>query len=474
MKIIKHAKLNKNKKISHGLYAQLSHRSVLNNSIKNYSYFKLKKNFSTSSIWYSSINTNKPLIDVQDILNSSLSIDNSNSSLVKYNPNSKIELLLQNDSNNSTSTYAENFPWFVDEEGNNIDFNSKIKLFDGVKLLSNFLKNKYKLDSADIPQGIINEILKPINDNPDITVLDYYNHVSKVVKEKKDLFNPILEEFKNSEEENIKILSNEIEKSGSLKPLGQFGETTINELVNKAKDLNWETYIYSAKLSIKAIPAVVNVISYGLVLRSYMKFVHNRPFEKNMDPTAIRLETNLRNRRLAIFYLLSLPAMLVLSNYTAVQIKDIVSIDVDIAGNDNNNLENNNLNKTGLFLILSNLSKKVPNRIKFFFKWTIIGIIVIFGSIFLNYYNYLNIFVYFSTSLVIFYEILNLYFLNRFINKNMKISVVLPQFIINWLKELEEAASNDLTIKIVKENSYIHISIYSVLIFLITILIWFF
>ena len=205
-----------------------------------------------------------------------------------------------------------------------------------------------------------------------------------------------------------------------------------------------------------------------------MKFVHNRPFEKNMDPTAIRLETNLRNRRLAIFYLLSLPAMLVLSNYTAVQIKDIVSIDVDIAGNDNNNLENNNLNKTGLFLILSNLSKKVPNRIKFFFKWTIIGIIVIFGSIFLNYYNYLNIFVFFSTSLVIFYEILNLYFLNRFINKNMKISVVLPQFIINWLKELEEAASNDLTIKIVKENSYIHISIYSVLIFLITILIWFF
>ena len=86
--------------------------------------------------------------------------------------------------------------------------------------------------------------------------------------------------------------------------------------------------------------------------------------------------------------------------------------------------------------------------------------------------NYLNIFVYISTSLVIFYEILNLYFLNRFINKNMKISVVLPQFIINWLKQLEEAASNDLTIKIVKEICYMHISIYSVIIILITILYW--
>ena len=142
--------------------------------------------------------------------------------------------------------------------------------------------------------------------------------------------------------------------------------------------------------------------------------------------------------------------------------------------NNLNNLETNNLNKTGLLLILSNLSKKVPNRVKFVLKWTIIGIKVFFGSIFLYYLNYLNIFVFISTSLVIFYEILNLYFLNRFINKNMKFSVVLPQFIINWLKELEEATSNDLTIKIVKENSYIHISIYSVIIILISILIWFF
>ena len=36
--------------------------------------------------------------------------------------------------------------------------------------------------------------------------------------------------------------------------------------------------------------------------------------------------------------------------------------------NNNNNLETNNLNKTGLLLILSNLSKKVPNRVKFVLK----------------------------------------------------------------------------------------------------------
>jgi hypothetical protein len=51
---------------------------------------------------------------------------------------------------------------------------------------------------------------------------------------------------------------------------------------------------------------------------------------------------------------------------------------------------------------------------------------------FLNNIFYLKIFAYFLCSLVILYQLLNLYFLHKFIiNKNINISPVLPEFLIN-------------------------------------------
>lgn len=71
--------------------------------------------------------------------------------------------------------------------------------------------------------------------------------------------------------------------------------------------------------------------------------------------------------------------------------------------------------------------------------------------------NYLKIFYIIACSLTICYELLNLYFLHRFIKKNIKISEVLPDYIIFLLKELEEISSNIESIKFFKKSCYIHI-----------------
>jgi hypothetical protein len=60
--------------------------------------------------------------------------------------------------------------------------------------------------------------------------------------------------------------------------------------------------------------------------------------------------------------------------------------------------------------------------------------------------------------------------LNKAINKNLKISEVLPQFLINWLKEIETSSSTKEGIKEFKKTCYTEIWIYTVM-FIIFILV---
>jgi hypothetical protein len=45
------------------------------------------------------------------------------------------------------SSISESFPWLLDDQGKNIEFNKPIKLFDGVKLISNFLEKRFDADT---------------------------------------------------------------------------------------------------------------------------------------------------------------------------------------------------------------------------------------------------------------------------------------------------------------------------------------
>lgn len=92
---------------------------------------------------------------------------------------------------------------------------------------------------------------------------------------------------------------------------------------------------------------------------------------------------------------------------------------------------------SSLFLLLGNINKKIPNWVKLIFKLLFLSILVLkllgFSSIldiFYNLYN-LKIYIYITCLLAILYQILNIYLLYIFTNKNTKISEVLPEFIIN-------------------------------------------
>jgi lysylphosphatidylglycerol synthetase-like protein (DUF2156 family) len=76
---------------------------------------------------------------------------------------------------------------------------------------------------------------------------------------------------------------------------------------------------------------------------------------------------------------------------------------------------------------------------------------------FFNIY-FLKLFYYIFFSLIISYNLLCLYLLNKFSNKNIQISEVLPEFVINWLMVNEDFSISKAGIKEFKTISYLEIT----------------
>lgn len=193
-----------------------------------------------------------------------------------------------------------------------------------------------------------------------------------------------------------------------------------------------------------------------------MKKVHNRSFPDNLSQAQLKVQHKIRNRNLAIFSFLGAPLILICLRRTAIALKDVSSIEI-LPNNSNNNLSTNILNKSGIFLMLSNLNNKIPSWVKLILRLIILSIIDLLSNIF-----YIKLFAYLTCSLVILYQIFNIYLLHRFISKNLKISLVLPDFIINWLKELETISLNIENSQYFKNSCYIQILIYLLIIFFIS------
>ena len=103
-----------------------------------------------------------------------------------------------------------------------------------------------------------------------------------------------------------------------------------------------------------------------------------------------------------------------------------------------------------------------------FIIFNLLGFEGVFNILSNNYY--IKLFCYISCSLSICYEMLNLYMLHRFINKNINISSVLPDYIIELLKELENISSDIESIKYFKKTCYIHILLYIIPIIMVTLI----
>ena len=129
--------------------------------------------------------------------------------------------------------------------------------------------------------------------------------------------------------------------------------------------------------------------------------------------------------------------------------------------------------KSGIFLFMSKINKKIPNWIKILFRLIILTVLVLkllgFTSIlgFFNNFLYLKLFIFISCSLGILYQLINIFFIYKFTNKNTKIPEILPDFIINWLKEFEIICQTPESIKDFKNMYYKEILVYiSIMIFI--------
>ena len=367
------------------------------------------------------------------------------------------------------SSMIEDFPWLFDKEGKPINFNEKLNVFDGVKLISNLLEKKFKLKPESISQQKVSEVLNLFSENKEVTVLELYNHVSSIYKTDNTIFTEVFNELEaNSDTLDLNDNSGTIGlKESRFKPFGEYGKIRVNDLATKIWELKWSTIIHGAKLTVQVVPLCINLVGYGLIMRSYVKHDYKREFDKNLSFEVLQAQKAARNKNLAIFALICAPITLGLIKLTSTPLSEILSLELPIQYT-NQNLMENPQNK-GIFLLISKIKNYIPEWLKIFLYLIFISLLTLkflgfnFLDVLFNIY-YLKIFSYFSSTLAIFYQLTNLYLLNKLAYKGLNISNILPQFIIDWLKELEVLSSSKESIIEFKTHCYINISLYLVII----------
>ena len=157
------------------------------------------------------------------------------------------------------------------------------------------------------------------------------------------------------------ILSDTLNQS---KPLGTFGDITLNEICTKVKDFNWEVISDVGQITIHGAPSIVNVVNYTLLMRGYVKFVYNRPYTPNLNPQALHFERLSRNKNLAVFALVGAPLLIVSSKFVAVKLKDMITLDLPFPsrGETSTVLENSGIEGSPNNLNNSTLTKGYTSR----------------------------------------------------------------------------------------------------------------
>lgn len=390
--------------------------------------------------------------------------NNNNRALVLFDQIYKDSVI-----SDTISDSKEAFPWLYDENGIIIDYTKKLSLVDGVKITAQFLKTRYNLDKGEISDLKVSEVLQIFEKNENVTILDLYNHVSGIISSNKNFFKDL--------PDTLNQLSSSASNTDPLyKPLGSLGDITLNQIYTSLENLKWERVIKNTEVSIKVLPVLSTFIGYGLILRTYVKFVHNANLPENQIHRIKELK--MRRRELVFFALASAPLLLGACKYLGPSFSDILSENVPIITdsglliNNNNNIESSLLPVLG---VLNSLYKKIPYVLRFFFKLTFLIIIIIklLGVSIITFLfttTYHRIFLITFSILIILYQLLCLFLLNKFYKKTITIPEILPSFLINWLKEFEALGSSTESFSIRKKNCYTQIGIY-VVILLLSILI---
>ena len=432
-------------------------------------------NSSTASTPFIGINTSSGVSNVDNVINNSTNTINLNDIIAASSRISDLQLVPytnvskeSQESDISLSSYTEAFPWLLDENGKALDYNKRVGLFDGIKVMSNYINTRYNVNPNLISESKLSEILKPFESQPNATMLDLFNHVSKIYNTDNTSLLKVVEEFSNSNITSYPTNVGNVIGGVTSKPLGVYGDVTLNEMFVYLRDLKWKIALERTEVVVNAAPAVTNFVSFSLILRAFMKYVYNRPYDPSISKA---IQVNLRRTELGGFLFIGAPLLLFVMNKSALSLKDMIMIHTTLNRpadiNIDQNIFNNFNNEGGLFMLISNLNKKIPNTLKFILRLLLFLLVALkllgFNNIFelfLN-LNYIKMYFYITISFYILYHLLLLYLLHRFSQKTISISPVFPAFIMTWLEDIKEASSSNITIMTFKKMCYVQIGLYS-------------
>jgi len=109
------------------------------------------------------------------------------------------------------------------------------------------------------------------------------------------------------------------------------------------------------RLTIQGLPVAANANSYGLLIKSYMKYVHNRPMDSGLSSNQFEYRKVLRNRQLWLFCIIGVPLTTFLLIIAPIPLKELFTLTIGElqVANSNSNLINSTI-------FLSTLINKIP------------------------------------------------------------------------------------------------------------------
>lgn len=250
-------------------------------------------------------------------------------------------------------------------------------------------------------------------------------------------------------------------KNGSIKAFryisGYYLQWSFTRLLK-----NWNIIVDNTKVVINAVAAAVNFVSYTLVLKGYMKYVHNIPYDTHPGAPSINLQKKVRNRLLTGFLGFVMLGLML----TAINTKDIFTLEV-----------HNSKEDSTMLGLMGWISNKIPSGFKFGFKLVFIVVLVlkVLGfSLYTDFYLNMHNFKLLNQTLCvlwILYLLLHIYLIHKFAQKDRQVPQILPEFLIEWLSEFKEIVATPQSIKSVKNMYYIQIVLY-ICIIVFTILVY--
>ena len=105
----------------------------------------------------------------------------------------------------------------------------------------------------------------------------------------------------------------------------------------------------------------MNSIGFGLLLRSYVKYIHNKPLPQSLTGLQKEMHLKIRNRNLILFLLVGAPLTLHSIRSSGNLYKDMFNVNFNLTSSTDlqtdNNISNNNIsNNSSFFLLLSNIN----------------------------------------------------------------------------------------------------------------------